>query len=1745
MSIALRSFFAALLVLLSAWPAFAEKAYVRDALASDAVRLETKLKGQVGSGQNATQLKTDGDRAWGARNWGQAYDIYARLVVVEPKNWQAWSRLGFAAGSLAAASNNDYSKKYQYQNDANAAAYLGYQRATAKGDEATALAVLGATLSVSESYRNALDAYRISLDLADNPDVRATYTALREKHGFRLIDYKVDSDAASPRACFNFSEELAKGKVDYTPFVVVSGIATPAVTAEGQQLCVDGLEHGKKYGIVLRQGIPSAVHENLLKSADYDIYVRDRSAQVRFTGKNYVLPSTGQEGLPVVSVNTQKVDIEVYRYGDRSLLPTVRGEEFLKSLDGVQVNRIATEKGFKVWSGAMDVQMVLNQDVVTAFPVLEAVGKLEPGIYVMTAKPPGPPKQPNEDGEVYDYDSRATQWFIVSDLGLTALSGGDGVTVLVRSLTSAKPVAGVEMRLVARNNEVLAAKKTDDLGRVRFEPGLTRGTGGMAPGIVVAADGQGDYGFLDLVQAAFDLTDRGVKGRVAPVGLDGFLYTERGVYRSGETVYVTALLRDTKGAAVPSVPLTLVAQRPDGVEYRRQVVEDQGAGGRAWAVNLISGLPTGTWRVKAYADPKRPPVGETSFLLEDYVPERIELGLMPKAAFLRPGEPAIIDVDAKFLYGAPGAELELRGDVTIDAAEKTTVPGLEKYAIGLDDETFQSVTKELEEPGTTDENGKASVTVPIPEVKTTRPVVAKVDLTVTESGGRAVDHVVTIPILPAGNVIGVRKLFDDGGLTEGGTAGFDVVMATGDGKRLERKGLKWQLLKVDKRYTWFNTDGKWDYEVVRATRRLSDGRIDVGTTDPTRITVPVDWGSYRLEVRAEDGDGAVTSVSFAVGWAGSDKADAPDVLDVALDKTSFAAGESVNVRLSPRFAGQATVAVVSDKIETLQVVDIASGGTTVSFKADPAWGSGAYVLAMAHRPLDKAAKRLPGRAMGVAWFAIDKASRTIDVSLGVPQTMRPRGTMHVPVKLAGLTAGEEAQVVVSAVDVGILNLTHYQAPDPNAFYQGQMQLSSEVRDLYGFLIDGMQGTRGAIKAGGDTAPTFDTSPPKEAPLARYSGVVKVGADGTADIPFDIPAFNGTVRVMAVAWSASKLGHAQADVIVRDAVVLQATLPRFLAIGDQSRFFMAIDNVEGPAGDYRVDLDIRGPIVVAADSLRSTVKLAAKGRGSLSIPVTAAGVGTAVVDVRLSGPGIDALQTLSLKVQPSTPEVYRRSVRPLAPGASLTVSSDLTADFVPGTGSVSVAVTPYSALDVPGLLKALDRYPYGCTEQIVSRALPLLYVNKLASEESLALDEKVDQRIRDAVDRVMTRQDSNGSFGLWTPGGDDTWLDAYVADFLTRARERGFAVPTKAFELALDRLRNFVANTQDPTADNAADLAYAAYVLARNGRPVMGDLRYLTDQKLSVFWSPLSRAQLGAGLAMLGDRSRALPVFQSALDVLAVAKGPRAWRSDYGSVLRDGAGIMALMAESGQGTATFQKAVATVDQTRSDQRYTSTQENAWMVLAAFALMKDSDKLSLTVDGEAKTGGFAKTWTAGALEGRTITIANTSNLPAQMVVTSAGHPLLPDQPAAEGYQVERTYHKLDGTKVDPSTVRQTDRLVVVLKVTEQKASRARIMLVDHLPAGFEIDNPKLVDSAEMTAFSWMKTAEEPTHTEYRDDRFVAVYERQQSQSAFFHVAYVVRAVSPGRYIHPPAVVEDMYRPERYGRTAFGQVEVTPAK
>lgn len=1721
-------------------PAPAAKAFSRPDLESEAVRARAAIRKdrtEEAKGHTADELFAKGKRELqGDPN--AAVDDFGGAIAAGRDDTAVWLGLARAAQAAVADTNND-DRRTELNDWALPAAYLSYQRAGTRREEAEALDVLGTIYAAREDWRPALDSLAASLKAAEDADVRKVYDGYREDHGFRITDYKIDSDSPSARACFQFSEALAKGRADFASYVAVGGTANAAVSADEQQLCVEGLNHGQRYAVTIRQGLPSAVGENLLKSADYDLYVRDRSPAVHFEGKSYVLPRIGPEGIPVVSVNTSRVDVTVLRIGDRSIAPTVRGSDFLSQLYGYRFDSIASDDGQKVWSGSLDVEQRLNQDVTTAFPVMEAVGKMQPGLYVMQAKPHSDVAGDDDSGP------KPTQWFVVSDLGLTALSGQNGITAVVRSLATAEPVSGAELKLVAKNNDVLAVRTSDATGTVRFDPGLSRGTGGNQPAVLVAAAGDGDYNVLDLAQAPFDLTDRGVKGRPAPKGLEAFVYTERGVYRGGETVFVTGLLRDGAGQAAGALPLTLVVKRPDGVEDKRVTVPDGGMGGHSLPLPLLQGASTGTWRIEAYADPKGESIGEANFLVDDYLPERLSVLLSPQQTMLKPGEAAHIATTTRFLYGAPGSHLDVSGESVLEPADAPVWPTLGGYTTGLSDESFQSITTPLGDPIETDAKGLADVTAAVPDASSSRPLAAKVVLRVGEPGGRAIERSVTLPIAPKTGLIGVKKTF--GALGEGGTATFDVVTVDSAGARSAKAGLRWSLYRLDNEYQWYKDGEHWAYERVKSTQRIADGTLSTLADAPAAITAPLRFGEHRLEVSSDNPALPPTSLTFDVGWSSDDAAPTPDELDVRLDRKDYAPGGTLRVSVHARFAAKATLVIANESVRAMQTVDLKAGDNTIEMPVGEDWGTGAYAVVLAHRPLDVKAKRMPGRALGVAWFSVDASDRGLAVSIDAPEKILPRSTLTLPIRLVGLQSGEEAEVTVSAVDIGILNLTRYETPKPDAFFFGQHALGTDIRDLYAMLIDGLGVARGAIRSGGDSAGDLGSEKPTQVPLARYSGIVKVGPDGTAKVRFDIPAFNGTVRVAAVAWSKTRTGSAEADVVIRDPIVVAGTLPRFLNLGDKARAHFEFDNVEGAAGAYTLSLSPKGPWFFPAEALDQKVTLAAATRAGLDVPLTATGLGTATLGTALTGPDFSYAQSFAIPIESGSPTLFRRDIRKIDPGQSLTVSDDLLADFIPGSGRVSVAVSPLGGIDVPALLLALDRYPVGCSEQIVSRALPLLALGKLAPPQDLGLDAEIPTRIDTAIATLLARQTSDGSFGLWSADAEtqNIWLDSYVMDFLTRARDAGHMVPGTAFDAGLDRLRNFTANNADAKDDDALSLAYATYVLARNGRPVLGDLRYLAATRIDAFSTPMAKAQIGAALAMLGDRSRAAEVFGTATQALYAAKDGRDYRFDYGSRLRDAAGLLTLVAEAGVPEA-LGRAGSVVEEAQRTPFPTNTQEQAWMVLAAQATQEQNRSLSLSVDGDNHTGPLYRTFSARRLAGKPAAITNTGTTSVTLVLTTAGQFARSEPAASHGYAIERRYYRTDGTVTDPSSVRQNDRLLVVLKMTEDEARAARLLLTDPLPAGFEIDNPDLVASGTVQNLPDDVTDDvKPTHSEFRDDRFVAAFDRTSDQPAFFTVAYMVRAVTPGRFVHPPATIEDMYRPERFGRTAPGSVEVKAAE
>lgn len=1718
-----------------------EKAFYDQNISYSATTYENYLKSNwSAAGRSISNWKRLGETSLNGGDAETASRAFASAVVLDTSDAPSW--LGLAKAYLIMPTKKP-GDEYRFRDTATSAAYLAYTRAKTGAMEADALTVLGEVLAKRQYWRPALNAYKAALGLREDTELRATYEKLKAEHGFRMIDYKVESDAEEPRVCAQFSEQLTKTRIDFAKFVSVNGKDPASVRRDDYQLCVGGFTHGERYEITIRKGLPSTVGENISKTINLTVYVRDRSPSVRFSGRNYVLAKTGQNGIPLVTVNTDNVKLKLYRIGDRALLNSILNGNFTRQISNYTANDIANKKGEEIWSGEMSTKLSLNKEVTTAFPIDDALPTRKAGLYALIAQP--------TTGKQDDWSKKATQWFVISDLGLTAFSGKDGIHTFVRSLASAEAIKDVKVRLIARNNEVLSTAKTDSNGHIHFTSGITRGEGGNEPAVLIAERPGTDYVFLDLTKSSFDLTDRGVGGRRTPPPLDAFIYAERGVYRPGEQIHITALLRDEESKAVPNLPLTLIYERPDGVEYQRTTVKDEGFGGRSHSLTLQTTAMTGTWYAKLYADPKEPSIGETSFLVEDYVPERLELTLAADDTPLASGDKSKVSLEGRYLYGAPASDLSLDGEITV-SKNVAGFEGYEGYKFGVPAESFTPIRRPLFKLPRTDKDGKASLEAEIPRLpETTQALKAVVTVRLEEPGGRNVSEKINLKIKPSKPVVGIKPLFKRNHVEENRTASFNIVALGTELTPVPMKGLKWELLEINRHFQWYNQEGSWRYQPITYTKRVAKGDFDLDAQSPFQIDSTTGNGRFRLEITSEDENaGPIAEYEFSAGNFASEDADTPDILDIAFDKEEYKPGDTAKITLSPRMSGKAVISVMSDKLLETKTLDVEKGDNVATLTVSEDWFPGAYVTATLFRPMDVPARRMPSRAIGIKWLSLEQNNQTLTVNLDLPEKSRPGQKLSVPVKLSGLAEGKTARIVLAAVDVGILNLTDYKAPTPSNWYYGQRRLGTEIRDLYGHLIDGMAAVRGKVRSGGDGGGlNIDASPPSQKPVALYSGIVAVSEDGTAKVNFDIPAFDGTLRIMGIAWNDTQLGQIEQDIIIRDPVVLTSTTPRFLTSGDKSFLHLTINNVEGASGDYTVDVGLEGPLSTEAEESSKALSLKTGERKSVSVPLTAKDIGDAKITVSLLGPDeYEATRAYDLKVFPAAPDVKRHLVSKLSKqGGQLIISEDAFSGLIPQTVQVSVNVGPGAALDVPGLLLALDRYPHGCAEQITSRAMPLLYLSSLAEKSKLAGDNGAKQRVQAAIDRLAELQDSSGTFGLWSAGSGNIWLTAYITDFMTRAKDAGYTVKEKTFNQALDRLANFL-NYAPDFSSGGEDVAYALYVLSRNSRANIGDMRYFADTKLGDFSSPLAKAQLGASLSLYGDKPRSTTVFQSAISDLMLKADTAEYRSDFGSNLRDSAAALTLVSETGVERAKIPTLTQVLERMRTAKTYTSTQENAWLLLAANALLDDNKPLTLDVNGTKVTKAVQKTLTVEDFAAGKYIVTNKGEDPLSASVTVYGASMTPEPPAEKGFILKREYFTLEGKPADLKNISQNDRFVAVLTLTEQQSRRGRLILVDRLPAGFEIENPSLVNGTSISSLSWLGSTLSPTHTSFRDDKFVAAFHFGSSSAkakpATAKFAYIVRAVAPGTYVHPAANVEDMYRPDRFAQTAGGEITIKAA-
>lgn len=1668
---------------------------------------------------------------------------------------------------------------------------------------------------------------------------------------FVLLHVVMQQNSTQPATCLNFSKELSTDpSIHYRDYLSLSPAANISVTVTGSELCISGLDYTSKYTLTLRAGMPDVLGDKLTAPLKLSLTLQDRPALAAISGDGYILSRNTSNGVAVQTVNIKTLKIHLLRMSDK-LLPATLGNGPAAISTGLSsqtitpwaLQSLVQNQASVIWTGTMDVPEDHNRTVSTAFPITSLVPPGRDGLYLVVAEDAAHAMSdklftdPQYNMPDNAPDSLAAHWVVATDIALTSMQGSDGLHVFARSLSTAAALPGVKIRLISTGQDTLGEQVTDASGSAVFPASLLVGRRANTAATLVAYGDKGNFAFQDLTGSAFDLSDRGVSGRTPPASFQAFLYSERGIYRPGETINLVALLRDRTGIAVNNQPLKIILRRPNGMEDRSFVLPQAASGGFLQPIKLSATAPRGDWTLEAYVDPTGAPVGQVKVSVQDFVPQQLRVGLSSNQKWAKAGDNITAALDGNFLYGAPAAGLHAQGDLAVKR-DDNPVPGAVGYQFGLIDDKVDTIDNPVDLDDA-DDKGHIDISAALPDLpNTTAPLKAVLSAGLLEPSGRFVGSEIDVPIRAHSVLVGIKPLFTGGQVQEGEAPRFNVETFNDSGQSTALTGLQWTLVEEDPVFDWFQDNGPgWTWHFHTDDQQIGSGTLDSPVGGHLNF-VPqgfpqFDWGTYRLIV-TDPQSGATTSVRFNIGWnTAGGSSTTPDKAEISLDKALASPGDIVQLHIKGPFAGKAQIVIANDRIFSTKLVDVPANGLTIPITADANWGAGAYAVVTMYRPLGNSSSAsggptLPVRAMGLAWIGIDPSTHKLDVSVQAPAKITPRQSITVPVKINGVAAGARPYVTLSAVDEGILQLTGFTTPDPLSYLYGKLALGLDIRDDYGHLLDGSAGA-GAIHNGGDAGIGGAGLPVTSTKIVSlFAGRVQVDANGMAQIPVNVPDFEGQLRFMAVAYDDTQIGSAQAETIVRDPVIADVSLPRFMAPGDNAQLALSLHNTDGAPGLYHLALKVSGPASLQPGANQTfDYTLAAGQRVQDAVTLNAKATGIITLDEVLTGPNnIHIARSWQMAIRSPHYPLTQQTVAEQAANEDYKVDPNIPAQFMPGTVSVNISYAGYQGIDVPSLLQSLWLYPYGCTEQLSSTAFPLLYYHQplylgLVSNEDDDEDFQdtssagVHARVQQAIDTILDRQDETGEFGLWRVGDDEAspWLNAYALDFLLHAKAQNYNVPDDALNRAYSYMHSIVnsveAAQQSGSSSNSSNGSntsvnaevYAEYLLTQAGQGDAPILRRLHDgaslQPASgasssgnsssgdpgpqrVYWnagsqsnnnlaSPLALAQLSAALSLVGDNGRASDSMQLALKNIGIADYPSWWFEDgYYSAARDVAGMIAIAAQQND-VSLAGTLLNKLNGLKLQPEYLNTQDKAWLLAAAASLDKQSKTIDLTVNGKQMHNlPLPANFTATEAQiSKGFDVRNDGSKPIWRTVTLAGQPSAPPPAISNGYTLKVSYFTLDGQTLDPTHLQQNDRFIVSLTGSVIDDQDHRSVLVDMLPAGWEIEAPIGDDS---TDYSFLGSLSKTSVMEARDDRFVAAFnlgngwtddgdsiqdddsdssDSSNSNSAppldsnQFAVAFLVRVVTPGQFILPEAVVSDMYRPAQMARSAAGTTTADP--
>lgn len=1347
-------------------------------------------------------------------------------------------------------------------------------------------------------------------------------------------------------------------------------------------------------------------------------------------------------------------------------------------------------------------------------------------------------------------DRKAKINVLASDLGVIAKSNvHHTIWIAVTNLLDTRPVAGAKVTAYNFQLQPIGSGSTDENGfsvlSLKKKPFILVAEQGAQKAYLRMADGD------ENPLSRFD-----VGGVALKKGLKGYIYGERGVWRPGDTLHVAFMLEDREKKIPANHPVSFEVYNPQGQFYKK-MVSNQGQNGLyTFQLPTQADDPTGLWN--AYIK-----VGGATFhkglRIETVKPNRLKINLDLPPVIDASKSAAPVSIHSQWLTGATARGLAAKMELTLTRAA-TQFKGYEKYNFNNPATKFTAGTTEVFD-GKLNESGDVTFNMPVPPAENAPGMLnANITCRVFEPGGDASIFSQSVPFSPYSSYVGIcfnqketqRYLYTDEDHV------FDVVTVNPEGKPVSRQGLEYKIYRIGWSWWWENQDESFESYINNSNyTALYSGKLH--TTNGKgeikfRINYP-SWGRYLVFVR-DPSSGHATGGTVLVDWpswrgrSGKEDPSGIKMLTFSLDKTDYKVGEEVLVTIPATASeGRALVALENgSEVIHREWVSLAAGSDTkYTFRVTEQMAPNVYVHISLLLPHAETVD-LPIRMYGVMPVFVTNEASVLKPVITMTDVLRPETRFELKVKEQ---QGKPMTYTLAIVDDGLLDLTNFKTPDPWSTFYAREALGIRTWDLFDEVMGAYAGKYGSlftIGGDGDLGQSGEKAN-RFKPVVLFVGPVTLKAGEEKKHTLQLPPYIGSVRVMVVAGQEGAYGKADKTVAVRSPLMLLSSLPRVLSTNEQISLPVNVFAMENDVKKVTVQVETTGKLK-AVNGNSQTLTFTTPGDEILYFPMaTGAETGVEKVTITAKSGGHTSTETIEIDVRNPNPPNITYESKLLEKGESITF--DYVLDDVYEGNWVKAEMSRIPSVDLSRRFDYLFDYKHFCTEQLTSRALPLLFVSdfKDLSDKEIETNKK---NITAAIQDLYGRQVSNGGFCYWAGQGYvNDWATSYAGSFLVFARERGYDVSSSVINKWISFQRTTAQNWRvneyrnNRYAYDQSDFlqAYRLYTLALAGSPEMGAMNRLKEVKdLSL----QARWRLAAAYALSGKQDAAGElIFNASTSVGAYSSN----NPSYGSSDRDEAMILEALALMGKNEEAFRQAQK-VSKNLSVETYFSTQTTAY---ALVAMAQFASKLSGKLDFEWFISGKKqqKVKTDKAVfqtqlptkpASGSVEVKNGNEGVLYFSLATKTRPMVDNLPAsAENMEIKVSYTDMKGAAIDVSTLQQGADFYAVVRVSNLSGRNyySDVALTHIIPSGWEIFNERMVAASTSEKEDAEAASNVFNYQDIRDDCVLTYFDLPIGRTKEIKIR--LQASYIGEFVFPAILCEAMYDTSARARTTAGRVKV----